>query len=83
MLASSGGREVWQAIIDLVKNLSETVLSALPNFWRIATSFMDGKLKKVRASLLLNVSLTNEKCSRQAQQVRVVAQHNVGQWRSR
>lgn len=33
--------------MDLVKTLSETMLSALPNFWKIASSFMDGKLKKV------------------------------------
>lgn len=45
--AHSGGAEVWQAVMDLIKNLSEAILAALPNFWRIASSFMDGKLKKV------------------------------------
>jgi len=32
----------------MVKNLSEILLLSLPNFWKIAKSFMDGKLKKVR-----------------------------------
>jgi hypothetical protein len=38
---------VWQAILDLVKQLSEVMLSSLPHFWRIATDFTSGKLKKV------------------------------------
>jgi exocyst complex component 2 len=46
----SGGHEVWTAIIDLVKNVSEAMLSSLPNFWRIAKGFLDGKLKKVSNS---------------------------------
>jgi hypothetical protein len=37
----------WQAIFDLVKNTSEVMLSTLPNFWKIAKNFMDGKYKKV------------------------------------
>jgi exocyst complex component 2 len=49
--AQSGGKEVWQAILDLVKQVSETMLSALPHFWRIATDFTSGKLKKVRCKL--------------------------------
>ncbi|KAF7323903.1 Exocyst complex component SEC5 [Mycena kentingensis (nom. inval.)] len=40
----------WQAILDMVKNLSEIVLSSLPNFWRISKSFMDGRFKKSQAS---------------------------------
>ncbi|KAF7289907.1 Exocyst complex component SEC5 [Mycena indigotica] len=40
----------WQAILDMVKNLSEIVLSSLPNFWRISKSFMDGKFKKTTQS---------------------------------
>ncbi|KAJ7145330.1 exocyst complex component sec5 [Mycena crocata] len=41
---------VWQAILDMVKTLSEIVLSSLPNFWRISKSFMDGKFKKPQSS---------------------------------
>jgi hypothetical protein len=36
------------AIADLVKQLSETMLTSLPHFWKIATDFTTGKLKKVR-----------------------------------
>ncbi|KDQ60180.1 hypothetical protein JAAARDRAFT_205190 [Jaapia argillacea MUCL 33604] len=46
VVAQSGGHEVWQAIGDMVKNISETMLSSLPNFWRISKSFLDGKFKK-------------------------------------
>jgi exocyst complex component 2 len=43
----SSGHEVWQAILDMIKNVSEVLLSYLPNFWRIAKGFQDGKFKKV------------------------------------
>lgn len=31
----------------MVKNVSEVMLTSLPNFWRIARGFLEGKLKKV------------------------------------
>ena len=31
----------------MVKSLSETMLASLPNFWKIAKGYMDGKYKKV------------------------------------
>lgn len=40
---------MWQAIFDLVKNISEVLLSSLPNFWKISKNFIDGKYKKVGA----------------------------------
>ncbi|CCL99103.1 uncharacterized protein FIBRA_01117 [Fibroporia radiculosa] len=46
IFAQTGGSEVWQAILTMVKNVSEVMLSSLPNFWRIAKEFLDGKLKK-------------------------------------
>jgi exocyst complex component 2 len=46
--AQSGGHEVWSAVFDLVKNISEVMMSALPNFWKIAKGFLEGKYKKVR-----------------------------------
>jgi exocyst complex component 2 len=46
--AQAGGHEVWQAIWDMVKNISEVVVSSLPNFWKIARSFLEGKFKRVR-----------------------------------
>ncbi|KAJ6484343.1 exocyst complex component sec5 [Mycena vitilis] len=49
-VAKCAAEPVWQAILDLVKMLSEAVLSSLPNFWRISRSFMDGKFKRPQAS---------------------------------
>ncbi len=31
----------------MVKNVSEAMLTPLPNFWRISKSFMEGRYKKV------------------------------------
>ncbi|KAJ3567835.1 hypothetical protein NP233_g6101 [Leucocoprinus birnbaumii] len=45
-LGQSEGEPVWQAIFDLVKNVSEVLLSSLPNFWKISKNFMEGKYKK-------------------------------------
>jgi len=45
--AHSGGHEVWQSIIDVIKAISEVMMGTLPNFWKIARSFLDGKFKKV------------------------------------
>ncbi|EIN08849.1 hypothetical protein PUNSTDRAFT_143551 [Punctularia strigosozonata HHB-11173 SS5] len=50
VIAQSGGHEVWTAIIDLIKSVSEAMLSAFPNFWRISRGFLDGKLKKSSGS---------------------------------
>jgi hypothetical protein len=47
LLVKMPGWEAWQAIVDLVKNLSEVMLSTLPGFWRIAKAYMDGKYRKV------------------------------------
>ncbi|KJA16657.1 hypothetical protein HYPSUDRAFT_47148 [Hypholoma sublateritium FD-334 SS-4] len=46
VIAKSPGEPGWQAIHDLVKNISETMMTSLPTFWKISKSFMDGKLKK-------------------------------------
>ncbi|GBE87410.1 exocyst complex component Sec5-domain-containing protein [Sparassis latifolia] len=46
IIPQSGGHDIWQAILAMVKGVSEAMLSSLPNFWRIARSFMDGKFKK-------------------------------------
>ena len=48
---------MWQAIFDLVKNISEVLLSSLPNFWKISKNFIDGKYKKVGAGFLNPVDL--------------------------
>ena len=46
-VAQAGGQEVWEAIQTMVKNVSEAMLTPLPNFWRISKSFMEGRYKKV------------------------------------
>ncbi|KAJ7237307.1 exocyst complex component sec5 [Mycena haematopus] len=49
-VAKCAAEPVWQAISDMVKTLSEIVLSSLPNFWRISKSFMDGKFKRPQST---------------------------------
>ncbi|KAI0711370.1 exocyst complex component Sec5-domain-containing protein [Earliella scabrosa] len=50
VIAQSGGHEIWEAIETMVKNISEAMLTPLPNFWRISKSFMDGRYKKSTSS---------------------------------
>ncbi|KAJ8087260.1 Exocyst complex component S5 [Marasmius tenuissimus] len=50
VIAKAPGEAVWQAIFDLVKNVSESMVSSLPNFWKIATSFIEGKFKKFQTN---------------------------------
>ncbi|TCD67800.1 hypothetical protein EIP91_011928 [Steccherinum ochraceum] len=45
IIAQAGGHEVWQVVMNMVKNLSEVMLSSLPNFWKISRAFLDGKFK--------------------------------------
>ncbi|EJD05538.1 uncharacterized protein FOMMEDRAFT_152861 [Fomitiporia mediterranea MF3/22] len=46
VIAQATGHEIWEATLDMVKSVSETLLSSLPNFWRIAKGYMDGKFRK-------------------------------------
>ncbi|KAI0305323.1 exocyst complex component Sec5-domain-containing protein [Multifurca ochricompacta] len=46
VIPQSGGHEVWRAIFDLVKNVSEVMMTALPSFWKIAKGSLDGKYRK-------------------------------------
>ena len=45
--AKSADEPIWQAVLDVVKNVSEAMMSSLPSFWRISKDFMEGKFKKV------------------------------------
>ena len=45
--AKSASEPAWQAVLDLVKNVSETISSSLPSFWTLSKNFIDGKYKKV------------------------------------
>ncbi|KAJ7151147.1 exocyst complex component sec5 [Mycena filopes] len=49
-VAKCAAEPAWMAVSDMVKTLSEIVLSSLPNFWRISKSFMDGKYKRPQSS---------------------------------
>ncbi|KAH7868251.1 uncharacterized protein C8R40DRAFT_1164056 [Lentinula edodes] len=44
------GELVWQAVLDLVKNVGEEMMESLPNFWKISNGFIDGKFKKASTS---------------------------------
>ncbi|KAF7430424.1 hypothetical protein PC9H_006131 [Pleurotus ostreatus] len=50
ILSKAPGNEIWQAILDMVKTVSESMLTSLPNFWKIAKSFLEGKFKKQGSS---------------------------------
>jgi len=64
--AQGGGHEIWEAILEMVKSVSEVLLSSLPNFWKIAKSFLEGKFKKVRLYPNLLLPCFNLKNSLQA-----------------
>ncbi|KAF5383308.1 hypothetical protein D9615_005002 [Tricholomella constricta] len=50
VIARSSAEPVWQAILDMVKSVSESMLSSLPNFCKISKSYMDGKYRKTSGS---------------------------------
>lgn len=85
-VASGAGSEVWIAILAMVKNVSEVILTSLPPFWKIAKDYMDGKFKKVTGmwcSLLLSI-LANSTYPRALVDLRLrgAAHNNAGQWHS-
>ncbi|KAJ7275010.1 exocyst complex component sec5 [Mycena rebaudengoi] len=49
-VAKCAAEPSWQAALDMVKTISEIVLTSLPNFWRISKSFMDGKFKRPQSA---------------------------------
>ncbi|KAG6848630.1 hypothetical protein H0H93_015368 [Arthromyces matolae] len=48
--ARSSAERAWQSIVDMIKSISETMLSSLPNFVKISKSFMDGKYRKPQSA---------------------------------
>ncbi|KAG8911204.1 hypothetical protein FRC00_006898, partial [Tulasnella sp. 408] len=46
VIAKAYGWEVWQSIWDLLKAISEVVVSSLPGFWKIARAHMNGKFQR-------------------------------------
>lgn len=78
-VANSPAEPVWQAIHELVKNVSEAMLTPLPSFWKISKSFLDGRFRKVRL-YLCSFPQATQAFSRPPNLPRVVAHHNVDQW---
>ncbi|KAF8923888.1 hypothetical protein BGZ58_002410 [Dissophora ornata] len=48
MFAKEPEVKAWLAILAGVKTLSELLLRLLPDFWKLATAFMEGKIQKVQ-----------------------------------
>ncbi|PKK78359.1 hypothetical protein RhiirC2_730073 [Rhizophagus irregularis] len=46
--------QMWKAILEIVKSLSDLLLRCLPDFWKLSKSFMDGKFQKSPAVLSAN-----------------------------
>ncbi|KAG6827599.1 hypothetical protein H0H92_011172 [Tricholoma furcatifolium] len=46
VIARSSAEQVWQSTLDMIKGISETMLTALPNFVKISKNFMEGKYRK-------------------------------------
>jgi hypothetical protein len=55
LAAKSAGSLEWEAILNLVKQLSDVILYNLPIFWRICKGYIDGKYHKVRTFQIDNV----------------------------
>ncbi|PPR03648.1 hypothetical protein CVT24_007762 [Panaeolus cyanescens] len=45
-IAKGTGEREWNALLEMVKNISDAMISSLPNFWKISKNFIDGKYKK-------------------------------------
>ena len=83
-IVQATGHEIWQSVLDMVKSLSETMLASLPNFWKIAKGYMDGKYKKVNFNLL-SYSYQSETYKRFSKAQSVIGDlvevlHNVNLW---
>ncbi|CAG8584198.1 6305_t:CDS:10 [Funneliformis mosseae] len=46
--------QMWKAILEIVKSLSDLLLRCLPDFWKLSKSFMDGKFQKSPTVLSAN-----------------------------
>ncbi|KAG6899205.1 hypothetical protein C0993_012333 [Termitomyces sp. T159_Od127] len=50
IIARSSAERVWKTVLDMVKGVSETMLSTLPGFCKISKNFMEGKYRKPQGS---------------------------------
>ncbi|KAL1921037.1 uncharacterized protein VTP21DRAFT_11672 [Calcarisporiella thermophila] len=44
--------EIWQAMLNLVKTLSDMLLRSLPDFWKLCKSFIEGKFQNKTSATL-------------------------------
>lgn len=56
------GAAEWRALQHLVRRVSDSVVTSLPAFWKVAKTYMEGRYHKVRFSnaLCQNMLLSNE-----------------------
>lgn len=45
MTAQAVGHETWKALTDLVHTDCEALLQTIPNFWKVAKAYLDGKFQ--------------------------------------
>ncbi|GAA5845225.1 hypothetical protein JCM3766R1_003363 [Sporobolomyces carnicolor] len=69
------GKEVWNAIHELVRNLNEVILSTLPGFWKVAKGYMEGKYQKQKSNS--TVASVSQNARRSPTQCRVMTQDIV------
>ncbi|KAG5643067.1 hypothetical protein DXG03_001595 [Asterophora parasitica] len=50
IIARSSAEPVWKSILNMLKGISETMLSSLPNLVKISKNFMEGKYRKTSLS---------------------------------
>ncbi|CAG8604734.1 2351_t:CDS:10 [Ambispora gerdemannii] len=46
--------QIWKAILNIVKSLSDLLLRCLPDFWKLSKSFIEGKFQKSPTILSTN-----------------------------
>ncbi|KAF9041419.1 exocyst complex component Sec5-domain-containing protein [Panaeolus papilionaceus] len=46
IIAKGNGELEWNSLLEMIKNISDAMISSLPNFWKISKNFIDGKYKK-------------------------------------
>lgn len=46
--AEGAGAPAWKAILALIKEVSECILTSLPSFWKVAKTYTEGNYHKVR-----------------------------------
>lgn len=66
------GADAWKVLLAMVHNLSEILLQTLPNFWKVAKGYMDGKYQKKASSRDTQKPKANTAPKRSPSQVKVM-----------